>query len=77
MKGNISEFEVNILRSRMLDAARAKAQRRELRISVPVGYVWHRELDLDFDPDQRFDSKIQRSPSLRKVRYHHATWRFI
>ena len=26
----------------MLDAARAKARRGELRISVPIGYVWHR-----------------------------------
>ena len=25
----------------MLDAARAKARRGELRISVPIGYVWH------------------------------------
>jgi hypothetical protein len=39
------------LRARMLDAARAKARRRELRISVPIGYVWHREIGLGFDPD--------------------------
>jgi hypothetical protein len=26
---------------RMLDAARAKARRGELRISVPIGYLWH------------------------------------
>lgn len=58
MKGNISEFELNILRSRMQDAARAKAKRGELRISVPVGYVWHRELGLDFDPDQRLQQVI-------------------
>jgi hypothetical protein len=31
--------------------ARAKARRRELRISVPIGYVWHREIGLGFDPD--------------------------
>jgi DNA invertase Pin-like site-specific DNA recombinase len=59
MKGNMSEFELNILRSRMLDAARAKAKRGELRISVPVGYVWHRELGLDFDPDQRLQQVIR------------------
>jgi hypothetical protein len=35
----------------MLDAARAKARRGELRISVPIGYVWHREIGLGFDPD--------------------------
>ena len=37
MKGSISEFELGVLRSRMLDAARAKARRGELRISVPIG----------------------------------------
>src|ERR1700753_3676365 len=44
MKGSISEFELNVLRTRMLDAKREKAQRGELRISVPVGYVWHRDV---------------------------------
>src|SRR3954464_1621830 len=39
MKGSISEFELGILRARMLDAARAKARRGELRISVPLGYA--------------------------------------
>ena len=48
MKGSISEFEIGIIRARMLDAARAKARRGELRISVPIGYIWHREMGLDF-----------------------------
>ena len=39
-------FELSVLRSRMLEAARAKASRGELRIGVPVGYIWHRELAL-------------------------------
>ena len=42
MKGSISEFELGILRARMLDAARSKARRGELRIGVPLGYAWHR-----------------------------------
>jgi DNA invertase Pin-like site-specific DNA recombinase len=33
MKGSISEFELGVLRARMLDAARSKASRGELRIS--------------------------------------------
>jgi DNA invertase Pin-like site-specific DNA recombinase len=53
MKGSISEFELGVLRSRMLDAARSKAQRGELRISVPIGYIWHREIGLGLDPDRR------------------------
>jgi excisionase family DNA binding protein len=58
MKGSISEFELGVIRARMLDAARAKARRGELRISVPVGYVWHREYGLGFDPDQRLQEVV-------------------
>jgi hypothetical protein len=47
------KFELGVLRSRMLDAARSKARRGELRISVPIGFVWHREIGLGLDPDCR------------------------
>jgi DNA invertase Pin-like site-specific DNA recombinase len=59
MKGSISEFELGVLRSRMLDAARAKARRGELRLSVPIGYVWHREYGLTLGPDQRLQEVIR------------------
>lgn len=59
MKGSISEFELGVLRSRMLDAARAKARRGELRLSVPIGYVWHHEYGLTLDPDQRLQEVIR------------------
>ncbi|WP_085033738.1 recombinase family protein [Ensifer aridi] len=59
MKGSISEFELGIIRARMLDAARAKAKRGELRISVPIGYVWHRDYGLGFDPDLRLQQAIR------------------
>jgi DNA invertase Pin-like site-specific DNA recombinase len=59
MKGSISEFELGILRTRMLDAARSKARRGELRIPVPVGYVWHREYGLGLDPDLRLQRTIR------------------
>jgi excisionase family DNA binding protein len=59
MKGSISEFELGVIRARMLDAARAKARRGELRIGVPVGYVWHRERGLGFDPDLRLQEAIR------------------
>src|SRR6188508_1684099 len=59
MKGSISEFELGVIRARMLDAARAKARRGELRISVPIGYVWHREIGLGFDPDIRLQQAIR------------------
>src|SRR5580704_19103297 len=59
MKGSISEFELGVLRARMLDAARAKARRGELRIGVPIGYIWHREIALGFDPDLRIQEAIR------------------
>ncbi|WFU14744.1 recombinase family protein [Bradyrhizobium sp. CB3481] len=58
MKGSISAFELGIIQARMLDAARAKARRGELRISVPIGYIWHREMGLNFDPDLRLQEAI-------------------
>ena len=59
MKGSISEFELGVLRSRMLDAARSKARRGELRLSVPFGYIWHREVGLGFDPDARLREVVR------------------
>jgi excisionase family DNA binding protein len=59
MKGSISEFELSVLRTRMYEAARSKARRGELRIGVPVGYVWHREMGLGFDPDLRLQEAIR------------------
>src|SRR5712671_2999761 len=59
MKGSISEFELGVLRSRMLDAARSKARRGELRIPMPVGYVWHREIGLGLDPDLRIQEVVR------------------
>ena len=59
MKGSISEFELGVLRSRMLDAARSKASRGELRLAVPFGYIWHREAGLGFDPDLRLQEVIR------------------
>jgi DNA invertase Pin-like site-specific DNA recombinase len=59
MKGSISEFELGVLRARMLDAARSKAHRGELRLSVPFGYVWHREAGLGLDPDIRLQEVIR------------------
>src|SRR6187399_342127 len=58
MKGSISEFELSVIRSRMLDAKHGKAQRGELRISVPIGYIWHREIGLGFDPDLRVQEVV-------------------
>jgi DNA invertase Pin-like site-specific DNA recombinase len=58
MKGSISEFELGILRSRMLEAARSKARRGELRYTPPIGFIWDREAGLGFDPDIRVQEVV-------------------
>ena len=59
MKGSISEFELGIIRSRMHDAKHGKALRGDLRISVPTGYIWHRELGLGLDPNVRVQEAVR------------------
>src|SRR5215813_11227130 len=59
MKGSISEFELGVIRSRMHDAAQAKAKRGELRISIPIGYTWDRNVGLGLDPDRRLQEVIR------------------
>jgi DNA invertase Pin-like site-specific DNA recombinase len=59
MKGTISEFELGTLRTRLLDAVRSKAQRGELRISVPIGFVWEREDQVRLDPNLRIQEVIR------------------
>ena len=44
---------------RTCDAARARAHRGELRISVPMGYIWHREIGSGFGPDMRLQETIR------------------
>jgi DNA invertase Pin-like site-specific DNA recombinase len=61
LKGTMSEFELTTLRRRLLEAARAKARRGELRLPVPVGYVWPQDTGLTMDPDRR----VQRRNSKR------------
>ncbi len=58
MKGSISEFELGVMRARLLDAARLKARRGELRIPVPFGYTWHRDVGLGLDPDLRMQEVV-------------------
>lgn len=59
LKGTMSEFELSLIRKRLVDAAVAKARRGELRIGVPVGYVWSRDDGLMMDPDRRIQDTIR------------------
>jgi DNA invertase Pin-like site-specific DNA recombinase len=59
LKGSMSQFELGILRARLGDATQAKARRGELRIPVPIGYIWHRDTGIVFDPDERLQEAIR------------------
>jgi DNA invertase Pin-like site-specific DNA recombinase len=59
LKGTMSEFELSLIRKRLVDAAVAKARRGELRIGVPVGYIWSRDDGLMMDPDRRIQDAIR------------------
>jgi DNA invertase Pin-like site-specific DNA recombinase len=78
LKGTISEFELTLMRRRLLEGAQAKARRGEYRIAVPVGYLWSRETGaLEMDPDRRVQEAIRtvfrlfdRFLSARQVHLH-------
>lgn len=59
LKGTMSEFELTLMRRRLVEGIQAKAQRGEYRIAVPVGYLWTRETGLEMDPDRRVQEAIR------------------
>lgn len=59
MKGSISEFELGVMRTRMVEAARSKARRGELRYTPPIGYLWDRHTGVLLDPDLRIQEVIK------------------
>lgn len=58
LKGTMSEFELNLLRQRSLEAIRQKARRGELRILLPVGLCWTSSGRIELDPDRRVQQAI-------------------
>src|SRR5664279_595774 len=59
LKGTMSEFELNLIRQRSLEARRQKASRGELQLHLPVGYVWSSGKKLEMDPDRRVQQALQ------------------
>jgi DNA invertase Pin-like site-specific DNA recombinase len=53
LKGTMSEFELNLLRQRSVEAIRQKARRGELQYCLPAGYLWSPEGKIEKDPDER------------------------
>jgi len=60
LKGNLNEYELDLLRQRSLAARHEKARRGELIVAAPVGYVKTEDRRLEKDPDRRVQEAILR-----------------
>jgi DNA invertase Pin-like site-specific DNA recombinase len=58
MKGTMSEMELSLLRQRSVEALKSKAQRGELFLTVPVGYVKVGRDRIEKDPDLRVQEAV-------------------
>src|SRR6266550_2773548 len=58
LKGSLNEYELDLLRQRSVEARRAKAQRGELLVAAPIGYLKTEEQLLEKDPDRRVQQAI-------------------
>jgi excisionase family DNA binding protein len=59
LKGSVAEFELSLIRQRSQSAIRAKAQRGELRVPLPVGLQWNQAGRIELDPDVRVQNAIR------------------
>ncbi len=59
LKGTMSEFELNLLRQRSLEAIRQKARRGELQFRLPVGFRWALNGKVEMDPDRRVQEAVR------------------
>jgi len=59
LKGTMSEAEGHVLKQRMLAGKRAKAQRGELGMQLPMGYIRRLSGDVVKDPDEQAQAVIQ------------------
>src|SRR6516225_949922 len=58
LKGSLNEYELDLLRQRSVEARRAKAQRGELLVSAPIGYLKTDAPHVEKDPDRRIQEAI-------------------
>lgn len=59
LKGTMSEAELHILKQRMVQGKRNKAQRGELGFRVPIGYVRRVSGEICFDPDEQAQQVVK------------------
>jgi DNA invertase Pin-like site-specific DNA recombinase len=57
-KGTMSAVELHILAQRMQEAKRAAARRGELRLPLPIGYVYDIDGQVCMDPDQEVQQAV-------------------
>jgi DNA invertase Pin-like site-specific DNA recombinase len=58
LKGTMSELELNVMKTRLLNGARNKAERGELVYRLPVGYIKTSDGKIEKDPDKRVQETI-------------------
>jgi len=59
LKGSLSEYELDLLRQRSVEARYAKAERGELIIILPVGFIKTSDKRIEKDPDLRVQRSIE------------------
>ena len=59
LKGTMSEYELSLMRQRGLAARDAKAQRGELRFTLPPGFCWSEDGRIERDPDEHVVELVQ------------------
>ena len=59
LKGTFSEAELHLIKQRMLKGKLNKAQRGELRFSLPIGYVYGPSETIEFDPDEQVQQVVR------------------
>jgi len=58
LKGTMSEFELNLLRQRSVEAIRQKARRGELQYWLAIGYIWTNSGKIEKHPDLRVQQAL-------------------
>jgi DNA invertase Pin-like site-specific DNA recombinase len=58
LKGSLNEYELDLLRTRSVEARYAKAHRGALLVAAPVGYVKTEDQRPEKDPDRRVQEAI-------------------
>ena len=60
LKGTMSEAELHVLRARLQGGLLNKARRGELKIPLPIGYVYDEQSRVVLDPDAQVQEAIRR-----------------